>query len=362
MKLRKILDWRETLRNSGFRHLRATALLLFLMTGIAWCLAVADRNPIHLIEDISEYYGAEDDLFNQSFNEYIDGIVNGTNDTPLAYRPMVAYLIAGLHDTFQWVSRVNIDFFLKVVILVGCQLSFYRYMRGFMSEQLALAGVLLLDTYIGFALSYHVAPTALETQDLLNVWLECIVLNCIRTNRFRAVLGVFFVSVLNRETLFFLLPLFIVQDKMNRRSRWRSVAVLAALALPYVGLRLVMDVPESGAPWFTFGGLPWNVPFLESPKMTHLAAKANLRLLFLLGPLLVIGAYRFRTRPPLLRLAYLSTFLFILIHYLIGQIVETRIWMPVFPLLIPLCILNLANLLPVHEGQMLDKDGLAGGP
>ena len=87
MKLRKILDWRETLRNSGLRHLRATALLLFLMTGIAWCLAVADRNPIHLIEDISEYYGAEDDLFNQSFNEYIDGIVNGTNDTPLGSRP-----------------------------------------------------------------------------------------------------------------------------------------------------------------------------------------------------------------------------------------------------------------------------------
>jgi hypothetical protein len=90
-------------------------------------------------------------------------------------------------------------------------------------------------------------------------------------------------------------------------------------------------------------GLAHNIPFL-SEQTTGKAIVGNLHVIALLGPLLVVSVPRFWDKPKFLWVCAIVVPFFIVAHYAVGTIIEARLWMPLFIILIPLSIINLSRL------------------
>lgn len=318
------------------RSNRQRLALLFLFAGLAVTISIIDRAPMHLQSRFPEV------RIRAEFQEYLDGVVHQTLPGPYVYRVFVPYLIFFLHRSLPDISPLFFDWALKIIILVFCQIVFFSYLRSFFSGIAAFAGVLWFDISIGVSLFHIQGPSVIETADLMIVLIFSLALRAIFLDRFVLLCAILFAGTLNRETTWMLLPILFLREWFGDRA-WRRVLIaVAAVALPYFGLRWLIASPTTI--WFLTQDIRGNIPFL-SPQHTWVAIVANLHLLFLLGPSLLIGFHRFNAHPLFLRIAASITPLFIVIHYIVGSIRETRLWMPLYLLLIPLALNNLIKFL-----------------
>jgi hypothetical protein len=323
--------------NQGSTWANRQHLVLFILfAGIAVMICIIDRAPMHLQSHFPEV------RIQEEFQEYLDGVVDRTLPGPYVYRIFVPHLIFSLHQSLPFVSALMWDFGLKILILIFCQLIFLNYLRSFFSGMAALAGVLWFDILIGVSLFHIQGPSVIETTDLMNVLIFSLALHAIYRGRFILLCAVLFWGTFNRETTWILSPILFFREWFGPRSWRRLLVAVTAVALPYFGLRWLIASPTTI--WFLTQDIRLNIPFL-SPQHTWGALVANLHLLFLLGPLIVLGIYRFREHPIFLQIAFSIAPLFIIIHYIVGSIRETRLWMPLYLLLIPLALDNLIKLL-----------------
>jgi hypothetical protein len=276
------------------------------------------------------------------FQEYMDGVIHGEYPGPVVYRVLAPYLVFWLHQGMPSMSPVTFDFLVKIFVLIAIQLSFFKYLRFFHDSFQALAGVFLFDALIGLTLSYHHGPSLPETGDLINVLVFILALTTLYLDRFALLCLILFLGTFNRETTWVLLPVLFLHDLLEGRPRWRILAALVSVAVPYFALRGLIDTP---APiWFRTDAIQDNLPFL-SEESTHFALVSNVYFFVLLGPLVVTSLYQFKAHPRFLRIVGSMVPLFIVIHYAVGRIIETRIWMPLFIVLIPLVLHNLVKVL-----------------
>lgn len=324
------------LHKNSPRANRQHLVLLLIFAGAAVMVCTTDRAPMHLQSRFPEMQIQEE------FHEYLDGVVEQTLPGPYVYRIFVPYLIFILHKSLPLINMLMWDFGLKILILIFCQLAFFNYLRSFFSGMAAFAGVLWFDILIGVSLFHIQGPSVIETADLMNALIFCLALYAIYRGRFSLLCAVLLVGTFNRETTWILLPILFLREWFGTRSWRRLLVAAAAVALPYFGLRWLIDSPTPI--WFLTQDIRLNIPFL-SPQHTWGALVANLHLIFLLGPLIVLGAYRFREHPVFLQIASSIVPLFIIIHFIVGSIRETRLWMPLYLLLIPLALGNLIKLL-----------------
>jgi len=295
-----------------------------------------DRSPMHLQSRFPEVRIQED------FQVYLEGVVNKTLPGPYVYRIWAPYLVFFLHECTPFISALMFDFLLKIFILVFCQFAFFSYLRHFFSGVAALAGVLWLDVLIWASLFHIQGPSLIETTDLMNVLVCSLALCAINRGQFILLCAVLLGGTFNRETTWILLPILFLREWFGPRSWRRLLVAVVAVALPYFGLRWLIASPTPI--WFLTEDIRLNIPLL-SPQHTWGALVANLHLIFWLGPLIVLSIYRFREQPFFLQIVSSIAPLFIIIHFIVGSIRETRLWMPLYLLLIPLALGNLIKLL-----------------
>lgn len=311
---------------------RTFGLLLLVFSALAILIAISDRAPIHL-EHLHPSVG-----FTENTLLYFEGIADGSLPGPYAYRVLVPYMILGIHHIFPDASIISIDYILKIILLAACQFIFYFYLRLFFAPITSFAGVLMLDVLVAFTLSSIMGPSIAETSDLVNLIVFSLAFMTIYENKFTPLVAILFIGSFNRETTLLILPLFILNDYLSKRNAYRGLIVAAAVVVPYFALRIIIQT--SMPQWFTFDGLSRNIPFLSS-KDTMKAIMANIHVAVLLVPLLILSFHRFMDRPLFLRTAMIVTPFFIPIHYIFGTIIETRLWMPLFVVLIPLTLSTL---------------------
>ena len=315
---------------------RRLFILILLFAGVAVVVSLDDRAPIRLHSRCPAFE------INKDFQEYMDGVISEEYPGPVVYRVLTPYLVFWLHKGMPSVSPVTFDFFIKIFVLIAIQLSFFEYLRFFHNSFQALAGVFLFDALIGLTLSYHHGPSLPETGDLINVLVFILALTALYLDRFALLCLILFVGTFNRETTWVLLPVFFLYNFLESRSMWRLMTAFVAVAVPYFGLRWLIDTP---APiWFRTDAIQDNIPLLAE-ESTHYALISNVYFFVLLGPLVVTSLYQFRAHPRFLRIVGSIVPLFIVIHYAVGRIIETRIWMPLFIVLIPLVLNNLVKVL-----------------
>jgi len=309
---------------------------VLLAAGIALLICLNDRDPIHRAES--------HDRLEHNFIQYLDGVAGHTYPGPYVYRTLVPTTVSILHRVVPAFSPLDIDFIVKFVLLVLCQSVFFVYLRLFFDPVKSFLGVALLDFLIGFALVQMEGPTLIETIDILNVSVFLLALVALYTDSFRWFCAVLFIGTLNRETTFLLPLISFIVGGFNRKSIYRTLTAFLAVSLPYLALHVFIRPPTTD--WIRFDAIVHNIPFPGS-AVTPKVLLANLHLVILLGPLILLALYDFRAHPRFLKSVSYIVPLFVLIHYVVGVIMEARLWMPVFVLLIPLAVDTLDRLYPV---------------
>jgi hypothetical protein len=127
----------------------------------------------------------------------------------------------------------------------------------------------------------------------------------------------------------------------ERKGIYRSIFAFVTFVIPYFGLRLLINpvIPN----WFTFDKILYNIPFL-STETTGSALIANFHTVVFLGPLFVLTIMHYKKHPQFLRKAVYISPLFILLHYLLGSIIEARLWLPLLVVVLPTSM-NTLNIL-----------------
>ena len=315
--------------------LKQLTILIFIFFSVAGLLAIADRAPYHLEKRFPESKISDD------FTFYLDGVLNKTLPGPYIYRILIPYSVDFINKIIPAVSPVTIDLILKFMILFLCQLSFFFLMYMFFSAFKALSGVFLLDVLTGFSLSYFQGPSIPETADLLNMAIFSLVITALYKNSFTTVCVLLFIGMLNRETPILLLPVIFLYDYINKKGFLRSIISAACILVPYLILHLLIREPDPR--WVTMEGITRNIPFVND-SYTSTAILSVIRLFLLIGPLLFLSIYRFKNQLQFFKITTSVIPLFIVIHFIFGTIIEARLWMPVFVLLIPPAINTLSNI------------------
>jgi hypothetical protein len=166
--------------------------------------------------------------------------------------------------------------------------------------------------------------------------------------RFLLLCSVLFVGMLNRETPLLLIPSIFLLELQRRRVWLHFTGATLVLAMTYLGIHLLVPVTAGGS-WFNFDLIGQNLPFLSPEKATEVEV-SNLHVVALLGPLIVLGFYRFPRHPSFLKISAFTIPPYILVHYLVGAVIESRLWLPLLVILIPLALSTLQGLL--HERQV----------
>ena len=321
--------------------MRLNPVLVFLFLGIAVILSLSDRTPLHPAPADTPY------TLEYLFNLYLDKAVHQDLPGPHAYRILVPYAVYGA-SRITSIPPLTVDFFFKVLVLTAMQVAFFRYLGRFFSVMPSLAGVVLLDVYCAAALGYPVGPSVIETSDILNVLVFSIALIAIFEKRLPLLLGTLLVGTVNRETTWLILPLVALAEwRPGRRLAVTSLAVLA-VAVPYALVRWLIQSPSPD--WWLTRDIAGNIPFL-SGDLTLTALLANARVMLMLGPLVVPALYRFREHHPYHVLAAVIVPPFVVIHYMVGRIIEMRLWLPLLTVLIPLALDGIQKLTPERSQE-----------
>jgi len=313
-------------------------ILGILFASIAVLICLSERTPIHRAEFRTETI--------REFDLYYYGVVDRTLPGPYIYRVLIPFAIQGLTPLIP-VSPMNIDFALKCLLLFLCQIVFYTLLRSHLGELESITGVLLFALLLMFSLSYIHGPSVLETGDIANALVFAAALLLIERNKFMLLCLVGTLGMLNRETPIVLVPVLFLHDRFYNRGWFRSAILISVLAVVYLVPRVVIESPSAN--WFLFEGIPWNLPFVAENFAKPLVA--NLRLLVLLGPLLLLGFSRFQEQPVLFKHAAILIPIFLLVHYVLATIIEARLWMPLFVVLIPMAMHTLSGLMKVKEQE-----------
>lgn len=316
-------------------------ILLLIFSAFAVLIAITDRVPIHLEEKNPSLTLTSNNLL------YLEGVRNGTLSGPYAYRVLIPFTISEIHRLLPSVSIINIDYGLKIMFLIAAQFSFYFYLRIFFQPIISVAGVLMMDIVVAFTLSPIIGPSITETTDILNLTVYALAFIAIYKNSFVILIGLLCIGTFNRETTLLVLPLIFFNDYILKRKIHRSIIATIAVAIPYLGLRTI--IRPTTVQWFTFDGLVRNIPFLSHDN-TIKAIAANFHVGILLFPLLFLSFLRFDKQPEFLRRSMIITPFFIAVHYTFGTIIETRLWMPLFIIMIPLTM----NTLIHYFGKISD--------
>lgn len=312
------------------------SVLVLLFFSISVLLLIGDRAPVHLK---GRFPGV---ALEGEFAYYYDGVVNNTIVGPFNYRVLIPFTVYGLQSLLPGSDPIVIDGILKLCILTLLQLALFAYFNNFLGAMLSVAGVFLFDALAGYSMTFIAGPSLIETADLLNAALFAGILLAAYRRRYLVVGALIIPGALNRETILaVLVPLGILL--WHERRRFLIFSLLAGTAIvPYLAVRLART-REAGFDWFTFEGLQRNIPGYPGGRLANVIV-GNLHLAFLLVPFLVLAFWKYKQLPGFLRTGLSLVPVLIIVHYLVGSIIEARLWLPVLVVLIPPAMMTLERI------------------
>lgn len=261
------------------------------------------------------------------YTEFIPRVVGGTADAPERYRVLVPF-------TLNWIANATgapisvVWHVTRLALFFAAYLIFYIYLRNWFNPTASLLGTALVAATLpltftnSWAHPDHVAELALFTAG-------CAAIAAKRSGLVAIILAL---AALNRETALFLVPLYLLAQPFSRAR----VLVTALLAFEwsaiYVGLRV-----WRGFVHYDYGQLTRNLQFLKllpAPYDPYARAYAYFGLI-LFGGLLYVALSNSGDRPLYMTRALWIVPMFGLVAFCISSIVETRIFTPLYALVLP---------------------------
>ncbi len=272
-----------------------------------------------------------DDPIKQERLDTHNRIVNRTARAPERYRVLVPYLLdlpiralAQFMPYEKAFGRVYAAYYWLAisVMLYALHLGLRTY---FTSEQ-ALVGVLLAASTLPMALRYH----AYSPYSLLEPTFFALALLWIREERHVLLALLTLIATLNRETGIFVVFFLLAVAPLDRRHVRSAATLLTIWAATFWGLRWYAgDAPRFFDLRTTWHG---NTHTIEQLMIAATSWLLMLGALWLYAVMGISRAPAFVRRSALVLPAYALTIL------MWGAWVEVRLWLPMYPVILPLAL------------------------
>lgn len=273
-----------------------------------------------------------------ALTQYIPGVVDGSAEAPGRYRVLAPMIIDA---TIRATGATPLVVFLiwRLVFIYGALATMHLYLRRWFSETGALAGTLALAGLLPltFTNSWSHPDSMLE---LLLFTAGCW---AIVRGRDAWLAAVVIVSAFNRETSVFLLMVWALHRLVTRPvlAEFGRVAALgAAWTAIFIGLRVVRGYAS-----YEYWMLPYNLAVLTPlpANFDPYVRVSGYMWLVLTVPLFAFAIIAVR------RLGWRSYFasalavasLLMVVGFTISSVIESRIFTPLFPLLLPAALAGL---------------------
>ena len=272
----------------------------------------------------------------RAYTEFIPNVIAGTADAPERYRVLVPFTVEGFRH-LTGTTPANAWHLTRLTLFFVGFATFFVYLRTWFSDTLALLGTSIvagtwpLTLTNSWAHPDHVAELALFTAGCL----------AIAQRRTVWVVLVLAVATLNRETAVFLVPTYLVTGALTVQRLAVTAMLGGVWAAIYIGLRVWRGFAD-----YDYLQLLRNLDFLRLLPDNfdpYYRAYAYFGLL-LFGGLLVVALYQSSGPKPL----FISRALWVvpvfgIVAFTISSIIESRIFTPLYPLVIPAVIFSLAS-------------------
>jgi hypothetical protein len=265
------------------------------------------------------------------YTEFIPGVVNGSADAPERYRVLVPFTAAaltrmtGLSPSAIWHTSRLALFFVAYIV-------FFCYLRTWFSPSRSLLGTAVVAATLpltftnSWAHPDHIAELALFTGGCL----------AIARQQFGWTALLVAVATLNRETAVFLVLLHLAAGPLTRARLLRTMLLGVEWAAIYLALRIWRGIAH-----YDYLQIWRNLEFLRLlPSNYDPYYRAYAYFVFVLFGGLLAVALLTRTRPPG---AFADRALWIVppfaaVAFTMSSIIETRIFTPLYPLVMPAVI------------------------
>ena len=260
------------------------------------------------------------------YNVYIPAVVAGTENAPGRYRVLAPFLIDGLARA-TGASLETTWYVTRLVWIFAAYGVFHLYLRTWFAPAAAMAGVSIVAATLPLTFTNSwphpdsMPELALFTLGALAVARRSDVL-------FAVALAL---AALNRETSVFLVLLYIVTGPLTRPRLLRATLFAAEWFGIYAGLRVIRglqhyDYWQAARNWAELGLLPPNYdPYYRVYAYF---------VVVLFGPMIYL-AVKASGAPAFARRALLVVPCFLAVAFIFSSIIETRIFTPLYPLVVP---------------------------
>ncbi|WP_459210777.1 hypothetical protein [Aquimarina rhabdastrellae] len=297
---------------------------------LAILIALIDRNPLSLDQRIGTNY------IENGFYLMYDGILNQSIGEPYSYRILTPYLIKIL-SSYTNISPINIAFLLNIIFLYFVLFLFTKYSKQYLSPFLSFLTSIILSFYITIIQSQVLGIIIIETQDILNALFIIILLILAKKEKWFLFGSILSLSIVNREVpIILILPYSYILIKDKKYIPFLFINISSFLV--YFSIRFLINIEQNNYP--DFHNLKTNFPGLNLKYFTT-ALKFNLHLLVLLFPILYLSFKNLKSKISQVKVLILTSIPFMIIHYVMGSIIELRLFLPLIIILLPIAIFNL---------------------
>jgi hypothetical protein len=280
--------------------------------------------------------------------KYVAEVVTGAAEAPGLYRVLMPFLLVELVDV-TGIEPMTVWHMSRLAGLFASWLALHAYLRNWFTVGESIAGTTIVAAALPLLFTNSWAhPDQLPELALFS-------LGCLAVVReWNVLFGITLaLAAFNRETAVFLVPLYLVGGPLTRMRVAKTVAFGGIWAAIYVGLRL-----GRGMQHYEYWQFWRNIEFLQLLPATYdpyYRAYAWFPVA-LFGPLLYVALQSRAGQPLFVRRALWIVPPFAATCLLFSSIVESRIFTPLLPLVLPGVMFTLfpAEKLSVDPGPHLE--------
>ena len=261
-------------------------------------------------------------------------VINGTAPKPVQYRILTYYIVEGIHRLSN-ISIWRLDLILRFVFTTLSLAYLFKFFRRWFGFAASAAGALILPavlpvTYIDYIHQPH---------DIPNLFFTILALQFIRDRREGWLILLIPFAMLNRESFLIVIWMWIFYnfDRLPLK-----LLVTQFVLFVMIGIVIYLALP------YYFGPRENYVEMLQLANnlKSGMFIKWFSRLLAFMGPLLIAAFIRLRSKPLFLKRSLGYVAIFMVVNFLFGMYQETRLFLPVLPVVIPL---GLAAIFPAYD-------------
>jgi hypothetical protein len=261
------------------------------------------------------------------YKAYIPGVVNATYGAPGIYRVLAPYTVWEL----MRLTRANIAsvwLATRLAAIFVSLLVFHWYMRTWFGVPGALGATLFVAASLPLTFTNSWAHPD-QIPELMLFTLGCGAIARGRDVLFAVTLVL---ATLNRETAVFLVPLYLIAGQWSRERVLKTALFGVLWVAVFGGLRAILGF--EGYEYWQFGKNIEALKLLPPPRDPYYRAYGWF-FVALFGPVLWIALRDVAAKPLFVRRALWIVPAFLAVAFTISSIIETRIFTPLYPLVVP---------------------------